>query len=122
MTDAMSTSAQAAPWVFLIMAIFATYLWRGMGAVIAARIDPESEFLQWIACVAYGLLASLISRIIFLPVGLLDNSELVDRLGATVFGFVLFVIFKRNIAVGTLSAAGLFMLLVWLRTQGILSA
>ena len=103
MTDAMSTSAQAAPWVLLIMAI-------------------ESEFLQWIACVAYGLLAGLISRIIFLPVGLLDNTELVDRLGATVFGFVLFVIFKRNIAVGTLSAAGLFMLLVWLRTQGILSA
>jgi len=122
MTDAMSTSAQAAPWVLLIMAISATYLWRGMGAVIAARIDPESEFLQWIACVAYGLLAGLISRIIFLPIGQLDNTELVDRLGATVFGFVLFVIFKRNIAVGTLSAAGLFMLLVWLRTQGILSA
>lgn len=121
MIDAASTSTQAAPWVLLILAISATYLWRGMGAVIAARIDPESEFLQWIACVAYGLLAGLISRILFLPVGLLENTQLVDRLGATAFGFLLFFVFKRNIAVGTLSAAGLFMLLVWLRTEGILS-
>ena len=91
-----------------------------MGTAIAARIDPESDFLQWIACVAYGLLAGLISRILFLPVGLLEDTELVDRLGATAFGFLLFFIFKRNIAVGTLSAAGLFLLLVWLRSQGIL--
>ena len=110
MTDAMSTSAQAAPWVLLIMAISATYLWRGMGAVIAARIDPESEFLQWIACVAYGLLAGLISRIIFLPVGLLDNTELVDRLWArrSVWVWYCFVIFKRNIAVGTFERSRAF--------------
>lgn len=120
MIDATNTSVQTAPWILLILAISATYLWRGMGTAIAARIDPESDFLQWIACVAYGLLAGLISRILFLPVGLLENTELVDRLGSTVFGFLLFFIFKRNIAVGTLSAAGLFMLLVWLRTQGIL--
>lgn len=120
MTDAISTSAQSAPWVLLILAISATYLWRGMGTAIAARIDPESDFLQWIACVAYGLLAGLISRIIFLPIGLLEKTELVDRLSATAFGFLLFFIFKRNIAIGTLSAAGLFMLLVWLRAQGIL--
>lgn len=120
MTDVIGSNATTAPWVLLILAISVTYLWRGLGTAIAARIDPESDFLQWIACVAYGLLAGLISRIIILPVGILEDTELVDRVGATAFGFVLFFIFRRNIGVGTLSAAGMFMLLVWLRAQGIL--
>ncbi|WNJ99488.1 AzlD domain-containing protein [Thalassospiraceae bacterium LMO-JJ14] len=108
------------PWALLFMAIAATYLWRGMGSVIAARLDPESRFLQWVACVAYGLLAALISRIVFLPVGILENTQLVDRLGATALGFVVFFAFKKHIGAGTLTAAGVFMLLVWARTQGML--
>ena len=108
------------PWALLFMAIAVTYLWRGLGTVIAARIDPESRFLQWIACVAYGLLAALISRIVFLPVGILEKTELVDRLGASIFGFVVFYLFKKHIGLGTLSATGALMLLVWARGQGIL--
>ena len=100
-----------APWVLLGLAIAATYFWR-------ARIDPESGLFQWIACVAYGLLAGLISRIIVMPVGLLAETEIIDRLVATAFGFVLFYVFRRNVGVGTLSAAGLFMVLVWGRGEG----
>jgi branched-subunit amino acid transport protein len=120
MSEAFDISPTAAQWIMLILAIASTYLWRGLGTIVAARIDPESSLFQWIACVAYGLLAALISRILILPVGLLGESELVDRLGATAFGFVLFFIFKRNVGVGTLSAAGVFMALVWARAQGIL--
>ena len=109
-----------APWTLLFLAIAGTYLWRGMGTAIAARIDPESEMLQWVACVAYGLLAGLIARILVLPVGTLEQTELMDRLGATACGFILFFIFRRHIGVGTLSAAGIFMALVWARGQGIL--
>ncbi len=106
-------------WGLLLLAIAATYLWRGLGTVIAARIDPESRLFQWIACVAYGLLAALISRIVFLPVGILEKTELVDRLGGVVIGFIVFLIFKRHIGVGTLTAAGVFMALVWSRGQGL---
>jgi len=120
MNETLHTAAGAAPWGLLFMAIAATYLWRGLGTVIAARIDPDSALFQWIACVAYGLLAALISRILFLPVGLLERTEMVDRLGATAFGFLLFFAFKRNIGLGTLSAAAAFLLLVWARGQGIL--
>ncbi|MBO6521765.1 MAG: AzlD domain-containing protein [Rhodospirillales bacterium] len=107
-------------WALLFLAIASTYLWRGLGTMIAARIDPESRVLQWVSCVAYGLLAALISRILFLPVGVLEDTLLVDRLGATAFGFLLFFVFKRHIGAGTLGAAGAFMLLVWARTHGIL--
>jgi branched-subunit amino acid transport protein len=109
-----------APWTLLFLAIGGTYLWRGLGTAIAARIDPDSDFLQWIACVAYALLAGLIARILVLPVGILEDTRLVDRLGATAIGFVLFFIFKRHVGVGTLSAAGVFMMLVWARGQGVL--
>lgn len=109
-----------APWTLLFLAIAGTYLWRGMGTAIAARIDPESEVLQWVACVAYALLAGLIARILVFPVGIMEQTELVDRLGSTAFGFFLFFIFKRHIGVGTLSAAGMFMVLVWARGKGIL--
>lgn len=109
-----------APWTLLFLAIVGTYLWRGLGTAIAARIDPESEFLQWIACVAYALLAGLIARIIVLPVGILEQTELVDRVGATAIGFVLFFLFRRHVGVGTLSAAGVFMGLVWARGHGLI--
>jgi hypothetical protein len=109
MSETLNTAVSTAPWLLLFMAIAATYLWRGLGTAIAAHIDPESALFQWIACVAYGLL-----------VGLLEKSELVDRLGAITFGFCLFFLFKRNVGIGTLSAAGAFMVLVWARTQGIL--
>ena len=109
-----------APWTLLFLAIAGTYFWRGMGTAIAARIDPDSELLQWVACVAYALLAGLIARILVFPVGILEETELVDRLGATAMGFVLFFIFRRHVGVGTLSAAGIFMVLVWARGQGII--
>ena len=109
-----------APWTLLLLAIAGTYLWRGMGTAIAARIDPDSELLQWVACVAYALLAGLIARILVFPVGILEETQLVDRLGATAMGFVLFFIFRRHVGVGTLSAAGIFMALVWARGQGII--
>lgn len=109
-----------APWTLLFLAIAGTYLWRGLGTAIAARIDTESEFLQWISCVAYALLAGLIARILVFPVGILEETELVDRMGATAIGFALFFIFRRHVGVATISAAGAFMLLVWARGQGII--
>ena len=118
--EATVTVNDLAPWMLLTLAIAATYLWRGLGTTLAARIDPESDFFTWIACVAYALLAGLIARILVLPVGMLEDTEMVDRLGATAFGFLLFFVFKRNVAVGTLSAAGTFMVLVWARGQGFL--
>ncbi len=120
MSGGIAEMSTTGVWALLFLAIASTYLWRGLGTVIAARINPESRLLQWVSCVAYGLLAALISRILFLPVGVLENTELIDRLGATAFGFLLFFTFRRHIGAGTLGAAGAFMLLVWARTQGIL--
>lgn len=107
-----------APWVLVMLAAASTYIWRAIGTSIAAKIDPDSDLFQWVACVAYGLFAGLIARIMIYPVGLLGESATVDRLGAAAFGFVLFFICKRNIFVATFGAAGAFLVIVWLRTEG----
>ena len=108
------------PWVLLSMGIAATFFWRGLGTAIAARIDPESALLQWITCVAYALLAGLIGRILIFPVGILEQTEMSDRLGATAIGYALFFVFRRSIAAGTLGAAGVLMAVVWARGVGML--
>lgn len=120
MSGAVADASSWAPWLLLVMAVAATYVWRFLGAAFGAYIDPEGELFKWVACVAYAIVAGLVARILIMPVGILEKTETVDRLGATAGGFVLFFLFRRNIAVGTLSAAGFMMALVWARSEGIL--
>jgi len=114
------SAATGSVWGLLILAIMATYLWRGIGTAIAARINPDGALFEWIACVAYALLAGLISRIILMPVGTLADTATIDRVGATLFGFALFFVTKRSVGAGRRGAAGMFLGLLWARSLGIL--
>ncbi len=107
-------------WGLLVLVSLSTYIWRAGGVLIAARIDPTGALSQWFACVAYGMLAGLISRIMLMPVGILAETPLADRLVALAIGFVLFFAFKRNMLPGTLSATGVFLVLATLRANGII--
>ncbi|NBT34296.1 MAG: AzlD domain-containing protein [Betaproteobacteria bacterium] len=57
--------------VALVVAALGTYLWRCLGVAFSGRVNIESEFFRWIACVSYAMVAGLVVRIIVLPVGLL---------------------------------------------------
>lgn len=107
-------------WGLLALATLATFVWRWLGTVIAARINPDGALVEWIACVAYALLAGLVARIILMPVGMLADSSAVDRVGATAFGFLLFFLTRRNVAFGTIGGALFFLMLAWARDAGIL--
>ena len=39
--------------------------------LIAARLDPKGEAFAWISCVAYAIIAGLVSRMLILPTGTL---------------------------------------------------
>jgi len=84
-------------WGLLVLVSLSTYIWRAGGVLIAARIDPTGPLSQWFTCVAYGMLAGLISRIMLMPIGILEQTPLFDRLAALGIGFVLFFLFKRRI-------------------------
>ena len=107
-------------WGLLILVSLSTYIWRASGVVIAARINPDGALSQWFNCVAYGMLAGLISRIMLMPIGILAETPLADRLAALAAGFVLFWVFKRHKLPATLGATAVFLALTTLRSFGYL--
>ncbi|MCH7550800.1 MAG: AzlD domain-containing protein [Proteobacteria bacterium] len=106
-------------WGILVLVSLATYLWRGGGVVIAQHIKPDGDLSQWFSCVAYGMLAGLISRILVLPVGILAETPLMDRLVALAAGFMMFFAFKRTMLPGMISAVSVFVVLAASRANGI---
>jgi branched-subunit amino acid transport protein len=107
-------------WGLLALVSLATYIWRAGGVVIATRIEPNSPITQWFSCVAYGMLAGLISRIMLMPIGILADTSLLDRLGALAVGYGLFFAFRRNMLPATIGATVLFLALATLRAKGML--
>ncbi len=106
-------------WGLLVLVSLSTYVWRAGGVAIAARIKPDGDLSQWFSCVAYGMLAALMSRIVILPVGILAETLLIDRLVALGAGVAMFCAFKRNMLAGLLSSVGVFAVIAALRENGI---
>ena len=116
----MTDSVALELWGLLLVVTLATYVWRWTGVMIAARIKPDGELSQWFSCVAYGMLAGLIARIVLMPVGILAQTLLGDRLAALGIGFVLFALARRAMLPGIIGAVVTFCALVALRDYGIL--
>lgn len=111
---------ELAPWIALLVATAATYVWRAAGAMLAARISPTGAVFEWFSCVAYAMLAGLVARLVVFPIGILAEASILDRLGATAIGLVLFFAFGRHLFLGTLGGVGAFIALAGARAAGIL--
>lgn len=107
-------------WGLLILVSLSTYFWRAGGVIISSHIDPTGNLAQWFTCIAYGMLAGLISRIMLMPIGILAETHLIDRLASLSFGFVVFFLLKRHLLPGTLISTAIFLILATLRAKGIL--
>lgn len=94
-----------APLPALIAAAVVTAFWRYLGVGISARIDKDSALFRWVACVAYALLAGLISRMILLPIGPLAEVGIGSRAGAAVIALAVFFLTRKNLLAGV--AAGM---------------
>lgn len=101
------------PFVVMIVAAAATYFWRGLGVALSGRINPNGAVFEWVACVAYALLAALIARMIVLPVGPLEQTALAARVAAAVIALAIFFATRRNLAAGVAAGAGALVLLTW---------
>lgn len=99
-------------WLLLAICGIATYLWRGPGVLIAARLDPRGEAFAWISCVAYAIIAGLVARMLILPTGALAETTAVERiLGSAVALAVYFRLSNRNLLAGVLASAVAFSLI-----------
>lgn len=99
-------------WTLLAVCALATYLWRGPGVLISAGIDPRSAVFTWISCVAYAIIAGVVSRMLVMPTGALAEITPLERAlcgGAALVAY--FWLTRRNLFVGVLAAAAALLLL-----------
>lgn len=103
------------PYVVIAGGAVATYGWRFVGVLLSGRIRADSAVFDWIACVAYALLAGLVARMLLFPSGPLVETRLADRLLAAALGLVIFfVTTRRNLPLAVGAATGTMAALAWL--------
>jgi len=98
----------------LVIGAIATYLPRGLGVFISGRIQPNGPLFNWFGCVAYGLLAGLVARMIVLPIGPLEETSLGLRVLSAVLAVAVFYLSRKNILLSIISGIGLLTLGIWL--------
>ena len=101
-------------YVLLVLACGAgTYFWRGLGVAVSTKLSTDSEFFAWVGCVAFAMLAGLVSRIVLIPSGPLENTALWQRLAATAISLVVyFVVTRKSLLAGVLASASAMYLLL----------
>jgi branched-subunit amino acid transport protein len=99
-------------WLLVIAAALGTYLWRGLGVLLSGRIKVNSELFNWVACVAYAMVAGLISRIVIVPGGMLAQTALVERLLACALAVAAYYLSRRNLLAGVSAGVAAIMAMV----------
>lgn len=100
----------------LVCAVF-TYAWRGLGVALAKGLKVDGELFRWVSCVAFAMIAGLMSRIILLPTGALATTGLAERLAATACALAAyFLLTRRNLFAGVAAGSlAIVALEAWLR-------
>ncbi len=74
-------------WLAIPLAgVAATYVWRFLGVLFVARLDPHGAVLRWVRAVATALVAALVARMVLFPSGLLAETALAARLAGLAAG------------------------------------
>ena len=93
-----------AAWIIACMVpagMAVTYIWRFLGVMAVAHIDPESDLLLWVRAVSTALVAALVMRIVIAPSGVLADISLISRLAAMAVGIGAFYLARRSTNIAT---------------------
>jgi branched-subunit amino acid transport protein len=108
-------------WTLLFICGLATYLWRGPGVFISAAVDVKGRVFLWVSCVAYAVIAGLVSRMLLMPTGVLAETTVPERaLGSAAALLVFFRLTRRNLFAGVAAGALAVLLLRHLSLAGLL--
>jgi branched-subunit amino acid transport protein len=99
------------PYGVILVGAAATYMWRAIGVMFSGRVDPRSALFEWAGCVAYALLAGVVTRMFLLPVGPLAATTSGARIVAAVVALAIFFLTRRNLLAGVASGAAMLALL-----------
>lgn len=97
--------------IVVVAGAIATLIWRALGVALSGRLKPDSPVLELVGCIAYALLASLVARMILLPIGPLQATGLPARLVAAGVAVAVFYALGRNLLAGVVAGGGALALL-----------
>ena len=95
----------------ILVTSFATYLSRFLGVVSSEKIDETSKLFKLFNCIAYSILAALISRIVIFPYGVLQEADLWLRLFVVIICIIIYLLSKKNLVYPTVLSAILLAIL-----------
>lgn len=101
-------------WMILLLAAAGTYTWRGLGVLLSGKLDQNSALFRWVTCVTYAMVASLVIRIIVLPVGVLSQVPMVYRIAAAGTAFAIMVLRRNALVPAITTGTAMMMLFAWL--------
>lgn len=91
-------------WLALAGAVAVTYGWRALGVFLSGRVNPGDEVFKWVTCIAWAMLAALVSRVVLLPTGPLAETPLAARLGGAAAGIAVYYLLGKKIVPAVLVA------------------
>ena len=100
----MNEISSSIVFVILITSL-ATYLSRFLGVLSSENINVNSKIFQWFNCIAYGILAALIARMVIFPAGVLSESSILIRVLVIAVGIIIFFATKKNLVYPTILSA-----------------
>lgn len=99
--------------VVVLVGFLPNELWRVLGVLFGRRIDENSVWMQWVRAVATALLAAVVARLLLVPSGALVALPLWLRIGAVASGIAGFVLLRRSVLAGVLTAEAVLVIGGW---------
>lgn len=98
-------------YLSILAASAGTYFCRAFGMFSAKNIKVDSPIFHWIRCVSMAVIAAVIARIVFFPVGILTESTMLVRIICTLILLVVYFSFKKNVILAVSSSTICFVIL-----------
>ena len=92
----------------IIVSSIATYLCRCLGVVFSSNLSEDSWLFDWIKCISIGIIVAVISKIIFFPEGILENTSSLSRFLATASLLIIYYYIGKNILLSVFISTAFF--------------
>ena len=95
----------------IIASTMATYICRALGVALSSKLNENSWAFDWIKCVSIGIIIAVISKIIFFPEGILEDTSRISRFLATFLLIFLYYFVGKNILLSVTFSTAFFTLI-----------
>jgi len=107
----MTEASIYSPLLIITLAAAATYASRALGTLLSGKITVDSAMIDWITCVTYALLAGLVARMIWMPIGALTATPDWMRFTAAATGLIVFGLTRKSVGFGVLAGSAVMIAL-----------